>query len=231
MYGAPLIISSDNDTAFTGDKFQEVLDKHKIIHNTNIQGDHFALGVIDRFARTLKTILNKMLIRNKNKYWLKYIDDVVNRYNNTPHSSLLNMSPNEVSDSLLNIGKITELNAKKNNKNKTVSDINEGDKVRVKIKGTFDKGTEPTFSDKIYKVISVNGKTITLDDDKRYKRENLLLIPQDTTIENLPKVNVIVKAKKDKKQKVILNREDINENNLQRKRRDWKPTTKALQSF
>jgi transposase InsO family protein/ribosomal protein L21E len=228
LHGAPLVISSDNDSAFSGDKFQAILKQHNIMHNTNILGDHFALGVIDRFARSLKTILNKMLIRNKSKYWLKYIDDVVSRYNDTPHAAILGMTPNEVTQSLLNVGKIADLNAMKNKKNNTVSDINEGDKVRINIKGTFSKGTEPTFSDKTYKVMSVNGKSITLDDGNRYKRDKLLLVPNETVTET---PNVIREAKKTKKQRVILNREDISNDNLQRKRRDWRPTSRALETF
>jgi hypothetical protein len=65
-----------------------MFDEYDIIHNTVIaRDDHKALGIIDRFALTLKTILNKLYIRKKNTNWIDDIYDVIDRYNNTPHSS------------------------------------------------------------------------------------------------------------------------------------------------
>ena len=230
LHGQPMIISSDNDAAFTGEKFQAIINKYDIIHNTNIMGDHFALGVIDRFARTLKTILNKMIIRNKNTNWMSHINDIVKKYNNSPNASLLDLSPNEVMKNMANFEAITDLNVSKNKKNNTVSDLNIDDNVRVKVKGKFDKGSEPTFSDEIYTVKNINGKTITLNDDKRYKRTNLLLVPKEEKPKS-SKTNEIKQAKKSKKQEVILNREDININNSLDRKRTRKPTKKALESF
>jgi hypothetical protein len=52
----PKILMSDNDGAFTGDKFQEYLDDKNIILDTNVKGDHFALGIVDNFARRIKLL-------------------------------------------------------------------------------------------------------------------------------------------------------------------------------
>ena len=66
------------------------------------------------------------------------------------------------------------INSYKAKKLKVKSDFKEGDKVWVKIKEKFRKGSEPRFSDKVYIVESVNGLRITLDNDKTYLESNLI---------------------------------------------------------
>ena len=66
------------------------------------------------------------------------------------------------------------INSYKAKKLKVKSEFKEGDKVRVRIKETFRKGSEPRFSDKVYIVESVNGLRITLDNDKTYLESNLI---------------------------------------------------------
>ena len=43
----PHIVMSDNDSSFSGEKFQDLLDKNDIILDMNVKGDHNALGIID----------------------------------------------------------------------------------------------------------------------------------------------------------------------------------------
>ena len=57
------VIVSDSDSAFLGGKdqgegrdFQKVLDDNDCIHDTVPIGDHNALAIVDRWARTLKRI-------------------------------------------------------------------------------------------------------------------------------------------------------------------------------
>ena len=66
----PTVIISDSDSTFLSKQFQKLLEQNNIIHNTVPLGDHHSLGVIDRFALTLKRILSK-------------------------HSGLNNLTPNE----------------------------------------------------------------------------------------------------------------------------------------
>ena len=60
--GKPRIIMSDNDKAFLSKTFTQITDENEIILQTNIKDDHKALGIIDRFARTLKTIISKYFL-------------------------------------------------------------------------------------------------------------------------------------------------------------------------
>ena len=82
---SPVTIMSDNDSSFKGNVFQKLLSKYNIIHYMNIVGDHHALGIIDRITRTLKSIITKLFLRNKNNNWVDYLDKIINIYNNSLH--------------------------------------------------------------------------------------------------------------------------------------------------
>ena len=45
---------------------------------------------------------------------------------------------------------------------------------------TFKKGSEPNYSDEVYKVKEIHGKPITLNNDEIKKRSSLLKIPNGT---------------------------------------------------
>jgi len=182
-----------------------VINKYNIHHGTVILNDHRALSIIDRFARTLKTTFTRIFLRNKTKNWIDVLDKVITSYNNIPHSSLDDIAPNDA-DEQENRDIIYNINVEKNKKNNPESDLKKDDLVRVNIMGLFKKGTEPTYSDEIYKVLSAKGKTIELDDNKKYKRENLLRVPKETEREYN---NVIKEVNKESRFNRRMQREGI----------------------
>ena len=103
--------------------------------------------VAERFIRTLKNKLYKhMAATGKNVYY-NVLDDVVNKYNNTKHSTI-KMKPIDV----------------KNNKRVYVDEHNEkdsrfkvGDRVRIsKFKNIFAKGYTPNWSSEIFIIDKIN---------------------------------------------------------------------------
>ena len=103
--------------------------------------------VAERFIRTLKNKLYKhMTATGKNVYY-DVLDDVVNKYNNTKHSTI-KMNPIDV----------------KNNKIVYIDEHNEkdsrfkvGDRVRIsKFKNIFAKGYTPNWSKEIFIVDKIN---------------------------------------------------------------------------
>ena len=113
---------SDNDSSFKGEQFQSLLRKYNIAHDMNIVGDHHALGIVDRFARTIKTVFTKIFLRNKKNNRVDYLDKVVDQYNSSPHSGIYDIKPDDA-DVDENVTLLAELNAKKQAKNSTVSDL------------------------------------------------------------------------------------------------------------
>ena len=103
--------------------------------------------VAERFIRTLKNKLHKhMTATGKNVYY-DVLDDVVNKYNNTKHSTI-KMKPIDV----------------KNNKRVSIDEHNEkdskfkvGDRVRIsRYKNIFAKGYAPNWSSEIFIVDKIN---------------------------------------------------------------------------
>ena len=199
---------SDSDSAFLGGKdqgetrdFQKVLDDNGCIHDTVPIGDHNALAVVDRWAHTLKPILTKVFLENGNTNWINELDTIVDNYNNTPHQTLDDHTPNEaLKDEAVRL-EVLHINMDKSKKNAYLTyDISVGDHVRVSIANYFKKGSEPRWSDEVYTVEGVKGMNITLNDDKVYKRDKLLQIPKDTIkvtdISESVKPNVIKQATK-----------------------------------
>ena len=206
----PTILMSDNDSTFINKSFQEILEKNKIIHQPNIIDDHHALGLIDRFARTIKTIFTRLFVQKKSDNWIDHIDEIVTNYNNNGHTAIDNIKPN---DAFLkkNLKKIYNINYEKSLFNISVSDIDVNDKVRIKLKGKFRKGTDARYTDEVYTVTKVRGNSITLDDDKVYKRSSLLIVPP-TTVSN--EKNVIVRVQRQNKIERNIQQEGLDLSNI-----------------
>ncbi len=64
-----------------------------------------------------------------------------------------------------------------------------GDHVRVSEANYFKKGTEPRWSDEVYTFQDVKGLSVTLSNDKAYKRDQLLKIPKATVKTTEPAVS------------------------------------------
>ena len=64
------------------------MQQHNIIYTTTTDNDHNKLGIINRFMRTIRD----MRFNQPNMNILQIVDS----YNNMPHSSLHNKSPNEI---------------------------------------------------------------------------------------------------------------------------------------
>ena len=135
----------DQGGGFYNNVFKQWLSDNDIImYSTYNEGKSV---VAERFIRTLKSKLYKhMTAIGKNVYY-DVLDDVVNKYNNTKHSTI-KMKPIDVG----------------NNKRVYIDEHNEkrsrfkvGDRVRIsKFKNIFAKGYTPNWSSEIFVVDKVN---------------------------------------------------------------------------
>ena len=133
-----------------GSEFYNCIFKKWLSDNDIILYSTFNEGksvVAERFMRTLKNKLYKhMTATGKNVYY-DILDDIVNEYNNTKHSTI-KMKPIDV----------------KNNKRVYIDEHNEkdsrfkvGDRVRIsKFKNIFAKGYTPNWSSEIFIVDKIN---------------------------------------------------------------------------
>ena len=136
----------DQGREFYNNVFKKWLsDNYIIMYSTYNEGKSV---VAERFIRTLKSKLYKhMTAIGKNVYY-DVLDDVVNKYNNTKHSTI-KMKPIDVGN-----------NNKKvyiDEHNKKDSRFKVDDRVRIsKFKNIFAKGYTPNWSSEIFIVDKVN---------------------------------------------------------------------------
>ena len=178
----PRSIISDNDTAYQQMIFQKFLEMKDIAINYNALHDHHVLGIIDNFAKRLKTILTTTFLKEGDTKWTDKLQPILDIYNKSEHSAINNITPNDATKPEKK-EEILKLNVEKQLHNKTVSDLEIGDKVRktlLKESHAIIKGTDPRWTDAVFTVKQIHGNTIILNDDSKMKRTDLLKVPSTT---------------------------------------------------
>jgi len=84
----PEIIMSDQGSEFISLSFGNLMKENNITHELRPVGDHKSLGVIDRFVRTLRELINKYLTSRKTNKYIDVLKDLVYNYNNSYHSGI-----------------------------------------------------------------------------------------------------------------------------------------------
>ena len=144
--GKPNKIWVDQGGEFYNNVFEKLLSDNDInMYSTYNEGESV---VAERFIRTLKNKLYKHVTATGKNVYYDVLDDVVNKYNNTKHSTI-KMKPIDVGD---------------NNKRVYVDEHNEkdsrfkvGDRVRIsRYKNIFAKGYIPNWSKEIFIVDKIN---------------------------------------------------------------------------
>ena len=213
----------DSDSAFKGhervdeQKFQKVMSDNNAVLEQVKLNDHSALGVIDRFAKTLKIILTNEFIESGKANWTEILPTIIKSYNNTPHGGLNGIKPNEVFTDEEKRNQVLHLNTEKSRHSSTISksvqsDLKKDDKVRVRDTAMFKKGTEARWTDEIFTVESTKGKSVTLTDGRSLKREDVLPIPKHTI--PITHINIVKLATKERKQVIQLNQEGVDQSNI-----------------
>ena len=179
----PKVVQSDEGKEFLNKKFQNYLESNNIRFFTSKNRD-IKCAVVERFNRTLKSKIWKHFSRSRKYRYIDVLPDIMNAYNNTYHRSI-KMKPNEVNHS--NVAKVRntlygKIAANMNFKFKV------GDRVRVsKIKGTFDKGYLPNWSEEIFFVrrrIPLSVQVYELKDYNNEKIEGLWYEKELQLVEN-----------------------------------------------
>ena len=176
----PRCIISDHDSAFLGNEFSTYLDKLQLPLNVNALGDHHALGIIDNFAKRIKTVFTAMFLKNNSTRWIDSLNNFIAHYNKTENEALEGLSPDQACKKA-NQPQVLNININKKRENNMSSDLIAGEHVRknVLFNDKYSKGSDPKWSDKVYTVVSTHGNTVILNDNSIYKRQNLLKVEHD----------------------------------------------------
>ena len=144
----PEIINCDKGSEFISHQFKKLANDNHIIVKYVQSEEHNKLGIIDRFVRTLRGLINRYsTMYNKTKY-INVLPKLINNYNSSYHSGIKGI-PNKV-----DCKRLTNQNQEKyNNARKEEVIFKIGDQVRhVLNRKLFEKGSNPTFSKTIYTI-------------------------------------------------------------------------------
>jgi len=170
---------TDGEPAFESKSFIRILNKYKIHHIISSAPS----GMAERTVKTFKDMLGARingLDLDKEK-WIDLLPQVLYQYNHQVHSTI-GVTP--VDAQLAENRMKVWLNIKKKTKfNRVYEPIKIGDTVRTYIKKTsFTKGSDPRFSETLYKVTDINENSngdeeYTLNSkNKKYLRHELRLV-------------------------------------------------------
>ena len=116
--------------------------KENNINRYSTHGEHKS-AVVERFNRTLETIMWKRFTAENTRNWIDMLDKLLLQYNNKKHSTI-KMTPTEASQMQ------DPVNFREQPK------FTVGDQVRIsRIKGIFEKGYLPNWSEALYTVHEV----------------------------------------------------------------------------
>ena len=187
----PVKLTSDEESAFVEKSVVKYLtDQHVDMHIITEQ-NHSALGIIDRFIRTLRDMNTPTEKGDKQSHHDKYksftpkrMAKLIDIYNNTPHSRI-KCTPKEMFDDANKEKEYIFEQLKKRDKQQGIKDLNikEGSFVRYilpRSNGMYKKRFQ--YSWECYKVSSVKGNMYTL-------------MAKDGTVLNLPRFKLMLCAK------------------------------------
>ena len=87
-------ILSDQDSAYLLNEVLTWMKQHNINYTTTEDEDHNKLGIINRFMRTIRRIASYKGFETKIPN--DVMEQIIEAYNEMPHSSLDNKSPKEI---------------------------------------------------------------------------------------------------------------------------------------
>ena len=220
----PKIITSDNGKEYINKELKDLLKSHNIEHRFIDVNQHASLGLIDRWCRSLRNLINKFSTSHKTTRYIDVLQSLIDNYNNTYHSTI-KCTPNKA---YKNIDKINMIMMKKYMKAKDNEQVfNISDKVRHMINlSIFEKQGQSKWSTQINTITDKKEHSYKLDNGKWYRyyqlqkveeTENIKKVGRPTkhTMETLKKINTVNRR---------LRHEDVSLKNIIKAKRNRQPT-------
>lgn len=193
-------LTTDDGTEFKGEFKKFVLSKGIDYHRTEGY-DHHRMGKVESFNNTLRKMIDRYLLHNDTKKWVDVLPKIVKRYNNRLHSKLKN-TPNDVNNDNVEMAKVRINEFVEGSKAlQEDNNLQIGVKVRTKRSDKFKKGISK-WSTNVYSIVERKGNTFYLVNSgghqlkKGFKSYELLIVPDDTSNNDLDDVIKSVKQKR-----------------------------------
>ena len=146
----PKNLQTDQGKEFYNKDFMQVMKSYGINHYSTFSS--IKASVVERVIRTIKSSMWKSFTLQGNKKWIDLLPEVVEKYNNTYHTTI-KMRPNQVNKSNeKKLLKTVYSHIKQVNPN---SKFNVGDYVRIsKYRTVFRKGYSENWTNEIFKIVA-----------------------------------------------------------------------------
>jgi transposase InsO family protein len=188
----PHTLMSDNGSEFISAPYKKLMKDNNIKQVFAQPEDHRALGLVERFNRSVKQLIQKHMSNIGEPVWYNVIDDLIENYNNRFHSGI-KMTPNQVTPEIEQ-SFIDKNRAYNRAIRESLPVFPIGARVRVlEEKKMFDKGDQ-RYSDIKYTITESNNfNTKYRVEGKRkwYKYYELLVVPDA----NIPLTRAAAKAR------------------------------------
>jgi anthranilate/para-aminobenzoate synthase component I len=188
------VVAIETDDEFNKSSIKTMLEEKGISFRSIVaKQEHLSkgnsLGIVDSATRTIKKYIKKYMVQNNTPKFINVLDDLVEAYNQTPHSSLFDKTPEEVYDNEKTLKKIFKEAALHNSRLDSTIDLNIGDFARkANDKNKFEKEKQ-MFSKDIFVIYDQEGKKFRLidedgkvDDDRLYKYHELMKVDPEKTL-------------------------------------------------
>jgi hypothetical protein len=150
---------------------------------------------IERFNRTLKQRINNYFLENNTNRYIDKLDDIIDNYNNTKHSST-----NKTPYSVYYGNEKPEVNYYIGGSDEPKYKI--GDYVRIsRVKGVFEKGYAPKWSKEVFKISSIDKQQdpimYQIEDQLKEKIEGKFYEPelQKTLLKDFSMIEKVIRTK------------------------------------
>ena len=179
----PRNLTTDLGSKFNNKEMKALLNRVGVKHYMADVADHTKMGLVERFNRTLKTLISRYMTAAKTRKYIEVLPDLVTNYNTT-HHQFLGKPPADVRTGDY---KITKEPAGEEFRKFTV-----GDRVRL-LQDTplFQKGYVGRWSKGVYEIADVENYKFVIANsagkilDKRYKHYELQKVNKEPTPETV----------------------------------------------
>ena len=151
----PFHLQTDAGKEFLNKQFQKYLKENKVHHFTT-SNQETKSSIVEIFNRTLKRRMFRYFTKHNTQRYIDILQDLVRSYNNTFHRSI-KMTPSQVNRE--NQEEVWQRLYGQPQKDKTIP-WPVGTRVRIsKVKGLFEKGYLPNWSDELFTISKVLFRT------------------------------------------------------------------------
>jgi hypothetical protein len=158
----PELIQADYGSEFINKTFKKILSDNNI--NIQFLQTSHQLGIINRFCRTIRNLIEKYLTAYHTNNYISVLDKIIKNYNTSFHKGIQSIpsKPNNERISEINYKKLLEAQEEE-------TKFELGDTVRYILnRQAFEKGTLPRFSSTLHTIMDKNIHSYKLDNGKWY---------------------------------------------------------------